>query len=966
MFQGIFKSAINDANKNYIFGTGSIPIQIKTANLETFANSSNKQQGYQVAEVNELISTMLTGWDKDGNKPKSMSDNYLELILSCDNGVVVKKRLQFPHIITWQDDSTPYNIADVYKPFAIDNWLKADDFENPDITLVVEPTDEILTTSTATPPEATTEQSGRFYLYYRNLPVGVNRVHIDFHIKTQTEPIDFDLEIADGLSWKDAQAIIASNEQAKINVLLGTAKDVYKYTGAEGNFEDITMYQWSALYQQIISLAPSNKFTHDLYFYIYDETLKSILNDNANSIKTLSQRYRPFFTVSDFPDENTALNDIGIAARITPNKQVIESNFYRYFWVSVKKGDTIHTNAMGYTDNINIGFAESMNVAEITNIYASVDGQIERYATAPNDGYFLINYILSLSTGKNIPAYVWFENTQAKVLKISSLDDYLFDGFIQVIANNPVVVSGGIFQKSLIYKVSANDKISVKVKQFNDTAAIAFTTEKPEIGVSAQILAVGVNGGRLVQVTGMAPNDGYVMITYRATQENPISDLLITSNVAANINTFNKEFRGILDIKKDIPDFRPMFNFTSAAMEAADEMANWTGSQIIENIYEPLRALYPNYIKRKSIGKCSDGLTDIWLYEFNNSIEEWFGINNRETFISNESNDVLLPGTNDMTMKQCAFRKTTFDDYFAQKEYANVYFLMDFPVRKLETWVSREDVTFFNDTYYKFTFADNLKITEYQGVNNGLELWWTKSAKTYDQHAMIISGIHADESAGYLGTALALKYIIENHTKNPTLNYIFNNVKLSVVPIVNMWGSNQTPKVRADYNGNQMNDWSIMNAEQTAISNYVATIKDELSFFADFHTSELWNNYGYVYAIPYPHVPIYPAIVAAANYLCRSWFPDKPAYNWNIGGVSTGLQTSAKYMDKTYGIPSVTVEFCGQDLMAFGQCERWSAKYMTYCVENFLNFIISLCAIRIKNNSNSIIENALFERIVMS
>ena len=287
MFQGLFKSAINDANKNYIFGTGSIPINIKTAQLATFADGTTKQQGYQVAEVNKLISTMLTGWDKDGNKPKSMSDNYLELILSCDNGFVVKKRLQFPHIIAWQNDSTPYNIADIYKSFIIDNWLKADDFENPDITLVVEPTDEILTTSTTTPPEVTTTNSGRFYLYYRNLPVGVNRIHIDFHIKTKTEPIDFDLEVIDGFSWKDAQIILASNEQAKINVLLGTVKDVYKFNGAEGDFEDITMHEWSALYQQIISLKPSNKFTHDLYFILYkDDAEKSNYVEIVNNLST--------------------------------------------------------------------------------------------------------------------------------------------------------------------------------------------------------------------------------------------------------------------------------------------------------------------------------------------------------------------------------------------------------------------------------------------------------------------------------------------------------------------------------------------------------------------------------------------------------------------------------------------------------------------------------------------------------
>ena len=275
MNYGSLKSFTNypDKKTNIIFGTGRKQVNIKVAQLATFANSDTKQQGYYVTEVNKLISTMLTGVEWDQNVrgyevPKSMSNNYLELTLSCDNGFVVKKRLQFPHIIAWQNDNTPYNIADIYKEFSVDNWLKADDFENPDITLVVEPMNEIITTS-GDASASVNEESGRFYLYYRNLPVGVNRVHIEFHIKTRTEPIDFDLEVIDGLSLKDAQIIIASNNQAKINVLLGTVKDVYKFTGAEGNFEEITMYQGSELYQKTKTFAPNDKITHDLFFYPY-------------------------------------------------------------------------------------------------------------------------------------------------------------------------------------------------------------------------------------------------------------------------------------------------------------------------------------------------------------------------------------------------------------------------------------------------------------------------------------------------------------------------------------------------------------------------------------------------------------------------------------------------------------------------------------------------------------------------
>lgn len=270
MNYGSFKSfaTYTDKKTNLTFGTGRKQINIKIAQLLTFANSNNNQQGYQVTEVNKLISTMLTGWGYNGNKPKSMSDNYLELILSCDNGFVIKKRLQFPHIIAWQNDSTPYNIAEVYKQFSIDNWLKADDFENPDITLVVEPTDEIITTSTAIPPEATTKQSGRFYLYYRNLPVGINRVHIEFHIKTQTEPIDFDLEVIDGNF--EVYDDVSNNKNLKYT----NVKEIFVFSGLEGKLEDITMYKWNELYGVVISIKAmvgeiEEPITHDLFFYPY-------------------------------------------------------------------------------------------------------------------------------------------------------------------------------------------------------------------------------------------------------------------------------------------------------------------------------------------------------------------------------------------------------------------------------------------------------------------------------------------------------------------------------------------------------------------------------------------------------------------------------------------------------------------------------------------------------------------------
>lgn len=269
MNYGSFKSfkTYTDKKTNLIFGTGYKPINIKIAQLATWANSNKETQGYAVTEVNKLISTMLTGWNANGNSPKSMSNNYVELILSCDNGFVVKKRLQFPHIIKWKNDNTQYDgvFFKPYSDYLIDNWLKADDFVTPDITLVVEPIDEITTTASGYPPTVTNTNSGRFYLYYRNLPVGVNRVHIDFNIKTQTEPIDFDLEVIDGNFAVYAE--IPNNKNLKYS----NVKEIFAYNGAEGKFEDITMYEWNALYSVARNSISniSTPITHDLFFYPY-------------------------------------------------------------------------------------------------------------------------------------------------------------------------------------------------------------------------------------------------------------------------------------------------------------------------------------------------------------------------------------------------------------------------------------------------------------------------------------------------------------------------------------------------------------------------------------------------------------------------------------------------------------------------------------------------------------------------
>ena len=535
-----------------------------------------------------------------------------------------------------------------------------------------------------------------------------------------------------------------------------------------------------------------------------------------------------------------------------------------------------------------------------------------------------------------------------------------------------IIVSEGILKesvtkgnKTLIYKVNGGDRINANFFQYPDTVAIGYSATMPEIGDSITTIKVGQEG--TTDYNYAVINDGYILVTYVVNTPISInilryinSDDIVKSikEEKSRIDTLNNNVDSINTIIEQANN-RPMIQFMNIEASAANGKEDWTGNQIIENIYEPLRLAHPEYIKRRSLGKDASGLYDVWLYELNNNVEEWFNLDFSERFISNEDGNVKLPGTDGLTLKQTAIKKELFDNCLSG--YANVYTVADYTVRKLSL-CSFEVVQYSGVDFYLFTATDNIKIT---GDNNSVTMYGSTKVNTFDQHIMIISGTHGDEVAGYLGTALAIEYLVNHHADNPVLDYIYNHVKISLIPVYNIWGSNQTSKVRTNSDGVNLNRYGdILATEQVLLTNYVQSVKDELSFFADLHTSELWLNYGYVYAIMNKHSVYAPAIVSTASYLCKKWFPNSPAYNWNIG--SAGFTYGSEYVKQHYNVEGITVEFCGYDLMFFGNCQRWDAKYMSYVVNNYLNFMIALSAMRTKNNSKNIIENPFFEHITMT
>ncbi len=664
---------------------------------------------------------------------------------------------------------------------------------------------------------------------------------------------------------------------------------------------------------------------------------------------------------TDFVSSSLLVGDIGIVGYASPSEghAITINTRYRHFWVRARSGDIIHTYTQGYSDVVSIGFNDEPSTSDMTVLLAD-SGLSERTATAPYDGYFFVSICLETAEHVEVNSRVWVVISEVSF----DLDGYELDikklQLVASVGNTASLISTANISAK-IYKAKSGDVFSVMVKQYQDTAAIFYTQSFPSSGDTATCLAVGSGSTTLAQVQATAPNDGYISISYFSSNEDGFSNPIVeTSDTGFYVAAKMEYMKG----ECGFFDYRNCIHFTAAPTTEMSDAASWTGEQIISNIYEPLRQSHPEYVSRRSLGKDQTNTYDIWLYEFNNTVEELFNRDQKSSF----SSDIILPGADTLTAKQCGIKKSTYDTFFAGKTYKDVYFRVESTTTMVKHWIEKTEETVNGETYYIFTFDTNVKIIT-SSEQSAIEVWWTTPVKTYDQHAAILSGVHADEPVGYIGLGLALKYLIENHANNPTLDYIYNHVKLSVIPIMNVWGANQTPKKRTFYSGNGTNAWTPpLPVEQAAVANYIQSVKEELSFFVDFHTSENWRNYGLVYAITIPHVKIYPAVVSAAGYLCKHWFPNLPPYNWNIGGMAPNADDgyiASKYIYQKFGIQSATVEFCGKDLAEIAGCAKWSAQYMTYAVENYLNYMIALCGVRVKSNSRNIIDNDVFNRSTM-
>lgn len=321
-----------------------------------------------------------------------------------------------------------------------------------------------------------------------------------------------------------------------------------------------------------------------------------------------------------------------------------------------------------------------------------------------------------------------------------------------------------------------------------------------------------------------------------------------------DIKTFVEKTGEIDNIKNSVEAIREKANgysfvpWKGIAEESGSTIARYTYAQLLENVYEPLRAKYPNYITRSVIGRDATNTYDIYEYTFE-------------------------------------------PDY-------------------------------------------------------------------YEQVCYLQSGVHGRETDAWVGLARLIGHICDDWADDDDLAYIRWNVKMHVVPVVNVWNISQSS--RTDYNANGVNlnrdliDKS--QAETIAVSGYIDSIAaaEPISFAIDFHTTvndsygdymlSVWN--GEKNEIVAKRV-VY--MLARKNSAARlSTYLTK--YNLGVNdirlnnvGESTNTGTYVWYF-KEKGISGATVEH--SDYVWDNGIN--TAVTQTKCMENFGNQLIQHCKAKFK------------------
>ena len=205
----------------------------------------------------------------------------------------------------------------------------------------------------------------------------------------------------------------------------------------------------------------------------------------------------------------------------------------------------------------------------------------------------------------------------------------------------------------------------------------------------------------------------------------------------------------------------------------------------------------------------------------------------------------------------------------------------------------------------------------------------------YQQCIVLSAGVHGDEPDAVACLARIMQLICTNPNNDTDIEFIRSNVKIIVIPCVNVWG--YTNRSRTNANNANMQGWnsSTLITELQNIKDFLDGKMNEVSFLIDMHTTTN-NSYYDFYGVVNFNDKNVRTLFRTNSWLCEHYAKDGRTVDDQYFGYRPEKHTLQWYFHATYGVPTSTLELTD----FYWASSKSAAAAITMGVTMWMNYII--------------------------
>lgn len=257
-----------------------------------------------------------------------------------------------------------------------------------------------------------------------------------------------------------------------------------------------------------------------------------------------------------------------------------------------------------------------------------------------------------------------------------------------------------------------------------------------------------------------------------------------------------------------------------------------------------------------------------------------------------------------------------------------------------------------------YTFVKNSLGKEYSGQYDIYEYVFTP--KRYNRTIMLSALMHGQEIVGGFSLMRFFHYLFNDRGVHPIFDYIYNNVRIISIPVVNPYGFSQWPRqfgtangsININWNFDEHGSWHYNTANPSSVwekkgsapwseietrilRDWLNKYKSDAMFWIDMHTGAGWDQDVWAYYVDTDGW-LKPRMIEASAWLSKTLYSE-------VGGTLKNLiqdrWTSEKlhYAYRMLGIPCMTIEHVPG---RYGGYEGGSRDLQVY-LRALSNYIIS-------------------------